>query len=214
MLFSRYNNERLGKEQQYKFIVPMPDKLFWDNRYQKNETGWDAGSITTPLKEFFDTLHDKSIKILIPGGGNSYEAEYLHKAGFDYVYVLDISEHPLINLKKRVPDFPSAHIIHGDFFGLGQKFDLIVEQTFFCALDPQLRQNYALKMCDLLKKGGALVGLLFDVELNKDKPPYGGSKDEYIPYFRPYFEFKKFEKAYNSIPPRAGNELFIHLIKK
>lgn len=192
----------------------MPDKIFWDNRYQKNETGWDTGSITTPLKEFFDTLQDKSIKILIPGGGNSYEAEYLHKAGFDYVYVLDISEQPLINLKNRVPGFPAAHIIHGDFFELDQKFDLIVEQTFFCALDPQLREKYAIKMHELLKKGCSLVGLLFDAELNKDKPPYGGSKDEYIHYFRPYFEFKKFEKAYNSIPPRAGNELFIHLIKK
>lgn len=192
----------------------MPDKLFWDNKYKAGETGWDAGSITTPLKEFFDTLEDKSREILIPGAGNAYEAEYLHSLGFRNVYVADISERPLENFRDRVPDFPKEHLLREDFFALEGSFDLIVEQTFFCALDPASRGDYARQMARLLREGGALVGLLFDLPLNDDKPPYGGNKEDYIPYFRPYFTFRKFEKAYNSIPPRAGNELFIHLIKK
>lgn len=192
----------------------MPDKLFWDNKYKAGETGWDAGSITTPLKEFFDTLEDKSREILIPGAGNAYEAEYLHSLGFRNVYVADISERPLENFRNRVPDFPKEHLLREDFFALEGSFDLIVEQTFFCALDPASRGDYARQMARLLREGGALVGLLFDMPLNDDKPPYGGNKEDYIPYFRPYFIFRKFEKAYNSIPPRAGNELFIHLIKK
>lgn len=192
----------------------MPDKLFWDNKYLTGETGWDVGAVTTPLKEFFDKLEDKHCTILIPGAGNAYEAEYLHRAGFQNVYVLDLSELPLRSFSERVPDFPVEHLWQGNFFELDGSFDLIVEQTFFCALDPVLRSDYARKMHQLLKKDGALVGLLFDIPLNNDKPPYGGNKEDYIPYFRPYFIFKKFEKAYNSIPPRAGNELFIHLIKK
>jgi len=192
----------------------MPDKLFWDNKYLTGETGWDAGSVTTPLKEFFDTLKDTNCKILIPGAGNAYEAEYLHRQGFKNVYIIDISEFPLHNFQKRVPDFPREHLLHGDFFELEDTFDLIVEQTFFCALAPALRENYARQMYRLLKKDGVLAGLLFDIPLNNDKPPYGGNKEDYIPYFRPYFAFRKFEKAYNSIPPRAGNELFIYLVKK
>ncbi len=192
----------------------MPDKLFWDNKYLTGETGWDAGSVTTPLKEFFDTLKDPDCKILIPGAGNAYEAEYLHRQGFKNVYIIDISEFPLHNFQKRVPDFPRGHLLHGDFFELEDTFDLIVEQTFFCALAPALRENYARQMSRLLKKDGVLAGLLFDIPLNNDKPPYGGNKEDYIPYFRPYFTFRKFEKAYNSIPPRAGNELFIYLVKK
>jgi len=191
----------------------MPDQLFWENRYTNNETGWDTGSVSTPLKEYFDTLEDKEVKILIPGAGNAHEAEYLHKKGFKNVYVLDIAQAPLDNLRKRLPDFPSMHIVKGDFFGYEESFDLIIEQTFFCAIDPSLRSAYAKKMHALLNTGGRLVGLLFDIELNKDKPPYGGSKDEYIAYFRPFFNLRKIEKAYNSIPPRAGNELFINLEK-
>lgn len=192
----------------------MPDQLFWENRYSNNETGWDTGSVSTPLKEYFDTLSDKEIKILIPGAGNAHEAEYLHIKGFKNVYVLDIAEAPLENLRKRLPDFPKEHILKGDFFALDDSFDLIIEQTFFCAIDPKLRPDYANKMYSLLKQGGKLVGLFFDIELNKDKPPFGGNKEEYIAYFRPFFNLKKFEKAYNSIPPRAGNELFINLEKK
>ena len=50
---------------------------YWNNRYLENDFGWDTGSITTPLKTYIDGLTDKSLKILIPGAGNSYEAEYL-----------------------------------------------------------------------------------------------------------------------------------------
>lgn len=32
-----------------------------------------------PLKVYFDQLTNKDLKILIPGGGNSHEAEYLLK---------------------------------------------------------------------------------------------------------------------------------------
>lgn len=81
-------------------------------------------------------------------------------------------------------------------------------------MDPSLRPKYAEKVHSLLKKDGKLVGLLFDDKFNQDGPPFGGTKDEYISYFRPWFEIKYFDKAYNSIPPREGRELFICLIKK
>lgn len=191
----------------------MPDKNFWDDRYEKGDTGWDVGTITTPLKEYIDTLSDKKIKILIPGAGNSYEAEYLHKKGFESVYVADISETPLKNIKSRIPDFPSDSLLNEDFFNLHGTFDLILEQTFFCALDPSLRPSYSKKMFELLAPGGKLAGVLFDDKLNEDKPPFGGTKEEYISYFRPYFTILAFDRCYNSIPPRAERELFIILEK-
>ena len=79
---------------------------FWENKYKKNKTGWDLGEVSPPLKTYFDQLTNKNLKILIPGGGNSYEAEYLFKNGFKNVYVVDISETALKNIKNRVPDFP------------------------------------------------------------------------------------------------------------
>ena len=55
---------------------------FWTQRYEQNQTGWDIGEISRPLKEYIDQLEDKNLKILIPGAGNAYEAEYLFKQGF------------------------------------------------------------------------------------------------------------------------------------
>lgn len=192
----------------------MLGKDYWEDRYRNNDTGWDVGTITTPIKEYVDQLGNKSLRILIPGAGNSYEAEYLVKNGFINVFVLDIAKAPMENLLKRIPEIGESHLLHEDFFKLTGQFDLIIEQTFFCALDPQLRTAYAKQMNNLLKPGGKLVGLLFDDELNKDKPPFGGSKEEYLKYFKPYFDFKTFEKATNSIGPRAGRELFVNLVKK
>lgn len=186
----------------------------WDNRYLNNDIGWDLGEISMPLKEYFDQIENKEIKILIPGGGNSYEAEHLYNLGFKNVFVVDLSKTALDNIKQRVPSFPTSQLILGDFFDIKNSFDLIVEQTFFCALNPNLRAKYVLKMHQLLKNGGKLVGLMFNVPLHENRPPFGGYKTEYLNLFRPYFTVLKMEKCYNSVKSRAGKELFVQLQKK
>ena len=181
---------------------------FWENKYKSQNTGWDLGQISPPLKAYIDQLTNKELKILIPGGGNSYEATYLFKKGFKNIFVVDISKIPLRNIRKRIPEFPSEQLIHDDFFDLENQFDLIIEQTFFCAINPNLRAKYALKMTELLRDKGKLVGLLFNAELNKEHPPFGGSKEEYLTCFTPYFDILTMENSYNSINSRAGEELF------
>ncbi len=181
---------------------------FWENKYKSQNTGWDLGQISPPLKAYIDQLTNREFKILIPGGGNSYEATYLFKKGFKNVFVVDISKTPLQNIQKRIPDFPSEQLVHDNFFDLENQFDLILEQTFFCAINPILRAKYAFKMKELLRDKGKLVGLLFNAELNKDHPPFGGSKEEYLACFKPYFDIHTMENSYNSIKSRAGKELF------
>ena len=189
-------------------------KDFWENKYKTNKIGWDLGAISPPLKTYFDQLENKGLKILIPGGGNSYEAEYLFNKGFTNIYVVDLAKSALENIKKRVPNFPESQLILGNFFDLKNTFDLIIEQTFFCALNPNLRKDYAQKMNDLLTKKGKLVGLLFDAKLNEDHPPFGGNKEEYISYFKPYFDLEILEPCYNSYQNRQEMELFIQFKKK
>lgn len=191
------------------------DKDYWDKRYQNQDFGWDLGEISPPLKNYFDQLNQHDLKILIPGAGNSYEAEYLHNKGFTNVYVCDLAPSALENLHKRCPGFPKHHLLLGDFFKLQERnFDLIVEQTFFCAIDPALRRKYAETVHHYLKPGGKLVGLLFNDPLNTDQPPFGGTSSDYLPIFKDLFELQHFESCYNSIPPRAGRELFIEFLKK
>jgi methyl halide transferase len=184
------------------------NETYWSSRYRENNTGWDLNMISPPLKEFIDQLEDKTIKILIPGAGNAYEAEYLISKGFEQVHVLDIAREPLENLKLRFPSFPSKNLHHEDFFKFNDTFDLILEQTFFCALPREKRNLYAEKMNSLLKANGKLVGLLFNTEFEQEGPPFGGSKDEYLTYFSPKFNIQILEECTNSIPPRQGKELF------
>ena len=187
---------------------------YWSKRYVSNETGWDLGAPSTPLKEYIDQVTDKNISILIPGAGNAYEAEYLFNKGFTNITVIDIAEQPLINIKKRLPNFPEGNLIHTDFFTHNKQYDLILEQTFFCALDRNLRKKYVDQMHQLLKPNGKLVGIFFTEPLNTDTPPFGAKKEEYLNLFSDKFHFKVIEKCYNSIKPREGKELFIQLQKR
>ncbi|WP_207431115.1 methyltransferase domain-containing protein [Sabulibacter ruber] len=191
------------------------DQKYWEQRYHSEQTQWDVGEITPPLKAYVDQLEDKSSKILIPGGGNGHEAEYLHQNGFSQVYLLDFAWAPLENFKKRVPTFPDGHLLHQDFFSLtpGQ-YDLVLEQTFFCALPRNLRPQYARQVFDLLRLGGKLVGVLFSEEFQTPGPPFGGNAWEYQSYFEPYFQFRHFAPCYNSIKPRQGRELFMVLERR
>lgn len=190
------------------------NKEFWTARYQNNETGWDLGAPSTPLKEYIDQLKDENLSILIPGAGNAYEAEYLFNKGFKIITVIDISSEPLKNIQKRLPDFPKENLIFGDFFDHTKQYDLILEQTFFCALNPSLREKYVEQMYKLLKPAGKLVGVVFTAPLNTEMPPFAATKEEYLSLFSPKFNLKVFDTCYNSIKPREGRELFINFEKK
>jgi SAM-dependent methyltransferase len=189
------------------------DKNYWHNRWEQGETKWDIGYISTPLKNFFDQLTNKEQKILIPGCGSGYEGEYLWRKGFTNVYQLDISEIPLQKFHQRVPEFPKEQLLATDFFALDGPFDLVIEQTFFCALHPDLRKNYASHMFSILADGGKICGLMFNFPLTENGPPFGGSKDEYETLFSPFFKIHRMEQAEDSIEPRAGNEFFVELQK-
>ncbi|UNY97434.1 TPMT family class I SAM-dependent methyltransferase [Zhouia spongiae] len=190
------------------------NKDYWENRYQTKATQWDIGYISTPLQTYIDQLTDKNLSILIPGAGNGYEAEYLLNKGFKNVYVVDIAETPLQNIQKRVKKIRSEQLICIDFFDLDLKFDLVLEQTFFCALAPEYRKSYARKMHELLTPEGKIAGLLFAFPLTGDGPPFGGSEKEYRTVFSPYFKIKTLETCFNSVKPRLGNELFFIFEKK
>lgn len=189
-------------------------KEYWTERYNENNIPWDAGIITTPIKEYIDQLTDKDLKILIPGVGNGHELNYLYSNGFKNVYGLDISEEPIANFKRNNPDFPEDQLIVGDFFKHDNQYDLIIEQTFFCALNTELRPLYATKMNDLLKENGKLAGVLFSFPLTEQGPPFGGSVEEYQELFSDGFLLKTLAPCYNSIKPRENNELFIIFHKK
>ncbi|KAJ9485146.1 hypothetical protein VN97_g8224 [Penicillium thymicola] len=135
-------------------------------------------------------------KILVPGCGKGYDVVMLALHGFDAVG-LEISskgvstaeEYAHKELQTPQPyNFGSAwaskfergsvSFIQGDFFQSdctkGEKFDVIYDYTFLCALHPEMRSQWASRMADLLFSGGLLVCLEFPLfkELSHPGPPW------------------------------------------
>jgi methyl halide transferase len=187
-------------------------KYYWNNRYETEQTGWDLKTVSPPLKAYIDQLTDKNLRILIPGCGSGHEAEYLLKQGFQDVTVIDFAPLVVEKMKSHLSDYQNIKIICTDFFMHSGEYDLILEQTFFCALNPDLRIKYVQKMNQLLTQNGKLTGLLFGVQFPKN-PPFGGSKEEYLTLFSDKFKINFIEPCYNSVKPREGNELFFNFSK-
>jgi SAM-dependent methyltransferase len=188
------------------------DQDYWEAQYKAKSTGWDLGQVSPPIKEYIDTVKNKNCSVLIPGCGNTYEAEYLLQQGFTNITVIDIAPTLVEDIKRKFAGNSNIKIIQGDFFEHQGQYDLIIEQTFFCALPPMMRQKYVWKMHQLLVDGGTLSGLLFNRSF-EISPPFGGSKEEYNKLFNDAFDFLKMDVARNSITPRANSELFFELRK-
>ena len=187
---------------------------YWDTRWKNAETGWDLSRPSPPLMDYVDQIpaERRDLGLLIPGCGNGHEAVYLLQTGFSNITMLDIAPTAVTALRKRLDatftDWSERlQLWCGDFFEHQGQYDLILEQTFFCALPPDLRTAYVLKMEGLLRPGGKLVGVWFDRHFDGG-PPFGGSMKEYAALFSPYFRIKTLQPCHNSIAPRAGNEVF------
>jgi hypothetical protein len=183
---------------------------FWNARYERGETGWDIGYPSPYLKQILDSYSNREAQILIPGAGNAWEARYAWENGYANLYVIDIAPLAVESLKRACPEH-QHRILLGDFFAHTGTYDLILEQTFFCALHPNLRVHYARKMAELLSPKGSVEGLLFATAMNSDRPPFGGNEAEYKALFSNHFRSVEIRPCDNSIPARAQNELSIKL---
>lgn len=181
------------------------NKEFWNDRYEQNTTGWDLGMVSPALKYWIDQLLDRKASILIPGAGNAYEVDELLLLGFENITVIDIAPTLVEKLIKKYKANNRIRVLLGDFFELNDQFDVILEQTFFCAIDPSLRSKYIRHMKNLLRPDGQLLGVLFDRTFSGG-PPFGGSREEYQSLFDTEF-MSEFFDCHVSHPARSGSEV-------
>lgn len=187
---------------------------YWDQRWQDKATGWDIGYAAPALIQYMEQYPNKDATILIPGCGSAYEAQELVKMGFTNITLLEYAPAAANVLKQKFSKAPEVSVVCEDFFSHSGKYDLVLEQTFFCAINPEKREEYANHMHALLKPKGKIVGVLFNKLFENEGPPFGGTHEEYLKLFAPQFEIKCMSTCYNSIAQRSGTELFIQLIKK
>lgn len=198
-------------------IHPTDQAAFWESRYRHQQTGWDLGTVSPPMKiliEQFRPTH-APLKVLVPGAGFGHEAAFLLHCGYQHVTVLDLAASPLQHLRDTLDAAATGpmNLIQENFFRHEGCYDLILEQTFFCALHPDHRPAYARHMAALLNPGGLLAGVLFNRTFEHN-PPFGGSVPEYESLLMPYFRFLRWEACPCSHPARTGTEWWMILQKK
>ncbi|MEC5157323.1 methyltransferase domain-containing protein [Chryseobacterium sp. MP_3.2] len=189
------------------------DANYWERKWQNSETGWDLGQSCPAMEAYIEHYQNPEAKILIPGCGNAYEADFLWNLGYRNITVLDFAPKAVDYLLEKFNGKEGIEVICENFFDHSGSYDLILEQTFFCALPPLMRNNYAHKMHDLLHQKGRLVGVLFNRNFEQNGPPFGGSISEYELIFKNYFQIIKLEKCETSLPARQETEAFINLRK-
>jgi len=194
------------------------DSEFWNNKYLNNEHRWDIGKNTPFFIEQEKSFKNNS-KIMIPGCGLGHDAIYFAQKKH-FVDAVDFSMFAIDHINKISKNLNIAiNAINDNFFTLddfyNDKYDYIVEYTFFCAINPIERYKYAKKCYDLLKVGGALKGIFLPLNAETaSNPPFHVSLEEINKLFGKLFYINEINYNISSVSKRVDNEVFIEMIKK
>lgn len=187
---------------------------FWDELYSSGATGWDLGS-STPV--FRDVVQRQLIpatgSVLVVGAGKGHDAILFAQHGYDVVAV-DFAPTAIQIARTNAEDARVAvQFIQTDLFHLGAAyrhcFDLMVEYTVFCAIDPSRRREYLEMSESVLKPGGLLVGLFFPIDGREGGPPFAVDAKEVEQLFSKSFTLEHKEIPTSSVKPRRGKEILL-----
>ena len=181
----------------------------WQGHYESNDLGWDLGEVAPPFVQLWKEEKLPVGKVLVPGCGRGHEVVFLAENGFE-VTAIDFSEGAITHLENALKERNlKGRVLHQDFFSLDDShdgvYDLVLEQTFFCAIAPRQRQDYALNVARILKPGGMLVGLFYHTD-KEGGPPYNTTREDIESSFSKNFEIQQLDKTSLSAEQRKDKE--------
>lgn len=147
----------------------------------------------------------------MPGCGAGYDVVAM-ASPTRRVIGLDISRTALDQAELVASKSPHVEFIefqNANFFSFAPpfKFDLVFDYTFFCALEPSLRDRWAEKMAELLALDGELITLMFPLDVHEGGPPYSVSLEAYEKVLRPWgFRLTSCDSEIPSVESRKGSE--------
>lgn len=155
----------------------------WDKCWEEGITPWDLGKPTPVLVHLHQTGSLPKGRTLIPGCGSGYDVVTI-ACPERYVVGLDISDKAIERATKlSAPIQNAGHFtfLKEDFFTWqpSELFDLIFDYTFFCAIEPDMRSAWAIRVRDLLKPDGELITLMFPISDHVGGPPYKACVSDY-----------------------------------
>ncbi len=99
----------------------------------------------------------------------------------------------------------------GDFLELSPEwygpYDWVFEHTCYCAIDPDLRDQYVQSVVAVLQPGGHFLGVFYNIQ-PESGPPFGTTRAELLDRFSPHFKLLT-ENVPRSYPSREGKELLM-----
>jgi hypothetical protein len=196
----------------------MPEKDFWNHRYLEKNTGWDLGQVAPAFIHFVESGKLASYSsILVPGAGRGWEAIYLARQGFD-VTCVDFAPEAIVQAKElSLREGAKVRYLEADIFDLTADkagvFDYLLEQTCFCAIDPERRADYVKMAVRMIRPGGELVGLFY-VHGREGGPPWTTTPEEVRNLFKENFDFLEFAITGLSVESRKGEEILARLRRR
>jgi SAM-dependent methyltransferase len=142
--------------------MPGPDRQFWQDRFERNETPWDRGG---PGPQLLAWLEDGSLdaqslggRIAVPGFGSGHDVLALAQRGFDVVGI-DYADAACERARARLAAAgATAELVQADVLAWrpGSPLAAVYEQTCLCAMHPDYWTRYAQALHDWLRPGGHL----------------------------------------------------------
>ncbi len=152
----------------------------WDERYREEDTPWDRGMPAPGLVDWLKKQRlDPETRVLAPGCGRGHDAAAWAQEGFETTG-MDLSELALSDARANYESLPNLAFFPGDFLedAPDVPYDLVFEHTLYCAIHPDLRDEYLHSLLRWLRPGGIFLAIHFVFPLSEEGPPFGASREE------------------------------------
>ena len=135
-----------------------PKSQFWQERFEKNEIGWDRGAPSPQLIGWIESGALQPCRIAVPGCGTGWEVVELARRGFevvgiDYTAAAVERTRALLDAQGLTAEVLQADVLH---YQPASLFDAVYEQTCLCAIHPEHWLEYAQQLQKWLKPGASL----------------------------------------------------------
>lgn len=186
---------------------------YWQGIYDAGDARWDQGAPAPPLAAFFAADRGTG-RAIVPGCGRGHDALMLAARGWQVTGV-DFATSAVVDARAAAAGRGiAAEFAQLDWFTAAEQpgwrgaFDLVVEHTCFCAIDPARRDAYVDVVHALLRPGGRLVGLIWSCG-REGGPPFHADPAISRAQFERRLAVERFEPAQGSWPTRVGEWLLV-----